>query len=293
MTGKQAIVLDAGLDGWLVYIPEFDVYRRDREDRPTLSNHAGGELREGHKRGWWVSDVEPKSVHWTKSENQYKDTHILRRPELHDVDPERWPLTLPRGADWEDFNSDDYELPFEAVQVAHDVDLSDAVRPSDSVHWRKAAPPSAEWQERWQPKLLPTVLHGEGLGPWLPGKLVGFRVHMASIVGARGEVFDVYCKGVGSGYEPAEGPLFRVRQSWSDGRTTKVKPTPRSRKLVDKATWITIEVPLFDVPVSIEGIDLWEAVKKWEQAEVDWLHKWDLIGAKACSACDGRGWVRS
>ena len=94
------------------------------------------------------------------------------------------------------------------------------------------------------------------------------------------------------------GTLLELRSicrptSSTTGRWTDGEDGADRRKLVQRATWITVKVPMKDVPESIRGVDLWDAVEKWEEAEAGWLREWDQIGAQACASCEGRGWVRS
>jgi hypothetical protein len=122
---------------------------------------------------------------------------------------------------------------------------------------------------------------------------------MATLVAQRAEVYDVYCKGHKpshgpiSGYEPTGGPSFTVRMPWSDGRTVTQRVSKRSKKTETNATWASVKVPLSDVPLSIPGDNMQDAVEEWEAAEARWLATWDLIGAKSCATCEGKGWIRA
>lgn len=287
---SDAFILDVGDDGWLVGIAEF---AKGYAPGPDLVDQDGEPLRRGNRRGWWIADARPESVSYTKPGQRTLTGARLRNTDLHEIDSARWPVAL--SADHyrrhlEDFPEHvDYEPVYDEDPVEHiTIDLSAAVTPSD--RWRKAVPEfDAEVLRRWTPDLAGSVLYAPEFGPWLPGQLAGFRAHMATLLDGMAHVTDVYCKRPASGYEPAEGPYFNVRQLWSDGRTAT---SGKGRNRRTGRTWVTIKVPLDGVPQAIRGDDLWDAVEKWERAEAEWLNRWDLIGAEACGHCNGRGWIK-
>lgn len=286
----NAVLMIATDEGWLL---GFGEHAKAWGAEPELVDQAGVPLRPGHRRGWWIANERPTSVVWAKPGRRTMLRRDLTNPALHDADPARWPLIITpeqwNTGHWDD-QGDDYTSVYDdppPEPVVYDLAGATVI---DGDRWRTEVPRFDDATlRRWNPDLVSSVLYSPELGPWLPGYLTGFRAHMATLLETTPNVTDVYCKRGSSSYEPAEGPYFNIRQMWSDGRTA-VSGKGRQRRT--HPTWITIKVPLSDVPLAIRGADLWDAVEAWERAEAEWRNRWDLIGAEACGHCNGRGWVK-
>ncbi len=298
MTAQRPALINAGDDGWLIWHPylETNWYRFTRDDDPTkLRDQNGQPLRPGHQRGWFIAETKPTSICWDNPRVERSGPWKLINQRLAEVDPVRWPTEI--GADvWDyDVNStDDYRRETRWWVEEQTLDLVDA----HLVDSTSRAVPPVDYDGVWQPWTIPSVLNGPELAPWLPGRLTGFRGHLAARLAELPTVSDVHCKsmpGKHSDFEPAKGPSFSVRRRWNPPRTRMAHPNGnKRRKKQQTETWVTVVVSLSEVPLSIEGVDLFGAVAKWDRAMNDWL-AWfeETCGSdvRACGACDGQGWT--
>lgn len=301
-TSRPVVVGTAG--SWLIWHPELDKQQHwSGLDTQQIADQAGHRLTIGHQRGWVIGAAtgRPESIQWNRRRRIPVTTATLKNPALNTADPERWPLEVPAAhlKRWEEddgiYNADDYDQPVEYVDEQVVLDLSDAIQIDADTDL-----PEQVWLNRWSVDWQHQILHQAQIHPWLPGHLSGFRAHMATLLLERAEVSEVWCKGIidrsrdgrAHDYEGSDGPHFNVRLMWSDGRTAARTPKGR-RKPVTSRTWVTEQISLRPVPMSIDGDNLWDAMARWEQTTAEWLASWDLIGAEACAHCDGRGWIRS
>lgn len=291
---KRPVLIDAGLDGWLFWHADLEYdhqFRRDDNPQPLL-DQDGKPLRPGHQRGWWIAETRPSSVHWTKTVTTFEGPYKLGNVALYEASPSRFPLEIPVDEwDWEEHDPDFYERESIETQEVVVVSLEDAVVLSRD--HTKALPPTG-YEGDWSVFQVPAVINQAEFGPWLPGRLSGFRGAVAEAVAARSDVTEVYCKRPSSSYQPGDGPYFNIRRLWSPPRTEMVKATPRARtKKIKRETWVTIKVPLDDVPLHIDGVDLFDAIEKWKREKAEWLQSFGEVDLRACGVCDGNGWVKT
>lgn len=275
--------------GWLVWHKTLEAHYRMLEEERAPVDQNGTPLVQGHQRGWWIAAERPLTVSFERLWYEAVGAWKLTKPELHAVDPARWPLEIPDADwDWETWSSDDYARDAEKQTETFVIDLADA-----TVIESVGVPPGT-YNGTWVPDLVPSVLNRPEFAPWLPGRLTGFRAHVAETVEKMPHVTDVYCKRRGSSYEPGEGPYFKVRQLWEPPRTVTAHPNgDRRRKKQTTETFVTVKVPLSDVLLSIRGSSLVDAISNWDAALAETLASFEEIGVKACGHCDGKGWVQS
>lgn len=279
MSEPQPIIVNTA-EGWLIFHPDIphDV---------SVSDGDGVDLAETYSRQWRLSPTRPTGpLSYDTTRTVGVGPWKLNTPALHEKDPDRWPLHVdPADYDYDD--GEFYDREKETTTETHALDLGNAVE----IEALDRGLPDRDLARGWVPTFVDRALKAPELWPWLPGKLRGFRAHMADLLEAMPEVDSVYCKRPKSSYEPDGGPEFTVRMRWDPPRTRTHKL--RGRKPQVEQSWATVTVPLGDVPLSIAGADLWDAAEKWEAAEAEWLEAWAEIGAAACGVCDGRGWVKT
>lgn len=282
-SGERIALRDAQEEGWWLFLQ-------------TLGSkhvpHLGAEpLVEGHERGWWLAPNAFDPVTsvidvWSPPGREivgYSRTHVVEGyPEALSEDEYR------RRAEDDDLVGSIYEAVYEPTPPTRTpvegpwlVLDGEPPPPDDGRKWTADLP--------WALRTAPQYRH------LFPGRLEGFREHVAQALAALGDVtaYPASGKSTVTVYVkislPRLEPVAWQRPPSFEGLSARERRRARERYDSPRETTSrSLEMP---VPSGVEGANLAEARRRWDEMTEQFVSFVRSLIASPCPTCQGRGFV--